>query len=331
MSNKKKGIILCILFFVLIIVFLVSIKVGAVKYSFKEIIYYITHNTKDNNRAIIYNVRLPRVLLSMLVGITLALAGIILQGVMRNSMASASTIGVTSGANFAGYLFLVALPMYSSFLTISTFVGGFVTTLLIYLLAYKNGSSPIKIILAGMGVTALLNAFADLIKVFFPENLAGATSFLVGGLTGVTWQSFFTVLPYAIIGIFLVIFIPTKMNILALGDETAQGLGLNTNRFRLFLIVLASLLASSTVSVVGLIGFIGIVVPHIARILVGNDHKYLFPATILLGAIIVSICDTIGRVIILPAELPVSIIMAVLGAPVFLLLLRGKKEVTDVA
>lgn len=329
MLNKKNTIIIGILCVLLLFVFLLSISIGAVKYSFGEVIYYITHHTGDSKWSIIYNVRLPRVLLSMVVGVTLSLAGVILQGVMRNSMASASTIGVTSGANFAGYLFLVALPMYAQYLTISTFIGGLITTLIIYLLAYKNGSSPIKIILAGLGITALLNAFSDLIKVFFSDNLSGVTNFLVGGLSGVTWGSLWTVLPYAVIGIILVLFIPTKMNILALGDDTAQGLGLNTHRFRLFLIVTASLLASSTVSVVGLIGFIGIIVPHISRMLVGSDHKYLFPTTILLGAMLVCICDMIGRIIILPAELPVSIIMAVLGAPVFLMLLRGKKEIVD--
>jgi len=331
MTNKKNIIIITTSLGLLVIAFLVSISIGAVKFSFREIIYYIFNDTQDGKRAIIFNVRLPRVLLSMIVGVTLSLAGVILQGVMRNSMASASTIGVTAGANFFGYLFLAALPMYTSSLPIFTFIGGLGTTLLIYFLAYKHGSSPIKIILAGMGINALFSAFSDLIKVFFADNLAGVQSFLVGGLSGVTWSDLQTVLPYAVLGIIMVIFIPTKMNILALGDETAQGLGLNTNRFRLLLIVLASLLASSTISIVGLIGFIGIVVPHISRILVGNNHKILFPMTIISGALIVSICDTIGRIIILPAELPVSIIMAIIGAPIFLLLLRSKKEVNDVS
>jgi len=332
MKDKKNIIIITILLIMVLFSFMLGIKTGAVKYSFKDIIYHIFNDTKDAKRAIIFNIRLPRVLISMLVGITLSLSGVILQGVMRNSMASSSTIGVSSGAGFAGYLFLVALPLeFSKYLTIAAFVGGLLTTLIIYLLAYKNGTSPIKIILAGLGVTSLLNAFSDFIKIFFSENIGNASSFLVGGLSGVTWNSFYQVLPYVILGISAVIFIPTKMNILSLGDETAHSLGLNTNRFRLFLIVLAALLTASSISVVGLIGFIGIIVPHISRILVGNDHKILFPTTILLGAFIVSICDTIGRVIILPAELPVSIIMALIGAPIFLMLLKKKGEISDVS
>lgn len=179
-------------------------------------------------------------------------------------------------------------------------------------------------ILSGMAVSALFGAFNDMIKTFFADALGNASGFLVGGLNGSGWGSFQMILPYALTGIFICLFLPAKMNILMLGDETANSLGLRTERFRFFLIAVSSLLAGAAISVAGLISFVGLVVPHIARLLVGSDYKYLFPASILLGFTLVTVCDTIGRVIMPPGEIPVSIILSFIGAPFFLYLLRRR-------
>ena len=245
---------------------------------------------------------------------------------MRNTMASPSTIGVTGGASFIGYLTLVAFPAYSYLLPIGSIIGAFVTTMLIYALAYQKGVSPVKMILSGMAVSALFSAFNDIIKTFFAESLGNASGFLVGGLNGCGWDSFRMVLPYALCGMFICLFLPSKMNILMLGDEPANPLGLRTERFRFFLIAVSSLLAGAAISVAGLIGFVGLVVPHIARMLVGSDYKYLFPASTLLGFTLVTVCDTIGRVILPPGEVPVSIILSFIGAPFFLYLLRTRQK-----
>ena len=197
--------------------------------------------------------------------------------------------------------------------------------MLIYALAYQKGVSPVKMILSGMAVSALFGAFNDIIKTFFSESLGNASGFLVGGLNGVGWQSFRMILPYAAVGIFTCAFLPLRMNILMLGDETANALGLRTEVFRFFLIAVSSLLAGAAISVAGLISFVGLVVPHIARLLVGSDYKYLFPASALLGFSLVSICDTVGRVILPPGEVPVSIILSFIGAPFFLYLLRTRE------
>ena len=273
---------------------------------------------------LVWNVRLPRIICGGLVGICLSLAGCILQGVMRNHLASPSTIGVTSGASFIAYLTLVAFPQFSYLLPIGSILGSFATTMLIYLLAYEKGVSPVKIILSGMAVSAMFGAFNDIIRTFFSEQLANATGHLVGSLNGTVWSNFVLIAPYAFFGIFVCFLLPSKMNILMLGDEMANSLGLRVEQFRLLLIAVASLLAGAAVAVAGLISFVGLIVPHIARLIIGSDYKYLFPASVFLGYSFVIICDTIGRVIMPVGELSVSIVLSFVGAPFFLYLLRKK-------
>ena len=304
---------------------LVCTGIGSVKISIGDVIKALFVDDESMARLLVWNLRFPRVLVGGLVGVCLSLSGCILQGVMRNTMASPSTIGVTGGASFIGYLTLVAFPAYSYLLPIGSILGAFVTTMLIYALAYQKGVSPVKMILSGMAVSALFGAFNDIIKTFFAESLGNASGFLVGGLNGVGWESFRMILPYAAVGIFICAFLPSRMNILMLGDETANSLGLRTEVFRFFLIAVSSLLAGAAISVAGLISFVGLVVPHIARILVGSDYKYLFPASALLGFSLVCICDTVGRVILPPGEVPVSIILSFIGAPFFLYLLRTRE------
>lgn len=330
-TGKRKpyfGKLLVILIFAAtsVLSVLVCVGIGSVKFSIAEVWRALWINDDSTARLLIWNLRFPRVLVGGLVGICLSLSGCILQGVMRNTMASPSTIGVTGGASFIGYLTLVAFPAYSYLLPIGSIIGAFVTTMLIYALAYQKGVSPVKMILSGMAVSALFSAFNDIIKTFFAESLGNASGFLVGGLNGSGWDSFRMVLPYALCGMFICLFLPSKMNILMLGDETANSLGLRTERFRFFLIAVSSLLAGAAISVAGLISFVGLVVPHIARMLVGSDYKYLFPASTLLGFTLVTVCDTIGRVILPPGEVPVSIILSFIGAPFFLYLLRTRQK-----
>lgn len=324
---------------------LVCVAIGSVRYTFGQVAEVFTLNFKakgeslgefltalfSNQEAdawlIVWNVRLPRVICGGLVGICLSLAGCILQGVMRNHLASPSTIGVTSGASFVAYLTLVAFPQFYHLLPIGSILGSFATTMIIYILAYEKGVSPVKMILSGMAVSAMFGAFNDIIRTFFSDHLANATGQLVGTLNGTVWDQFLLIAPYVFVGIFICFFLPSKMNILMLGDEMANSLGLRVERFRLFLIAVASLLAGASVAVAGLISFVGLIVPHIARLIVGSDYKYLFPTSIFLGYSFVVICDTIGRVIMPVGELSVSIVLSFIGAPFFLYLLR-KKNVT---
>ena len=307
---------------VLSVVFCVGI--GTIEFSPREVLRAIFVDDGSPSRLIIWNLRFPRILTGGLVGICLALSGCVLQGVMRNNLASPSTIGVTGGASFVGYLTLVAFPAYSYLLPIGSIVGAFVTTMLIYALAYQKGVSPVRMILSGMAVSAWFGAFTDIIKTLFAESLGNASGFLVGGLNGCGWKSFQMILPYALAGLLVCLFLPSKMNILMLGDETANALGLRTELFRFLLIAVSSLLSGAAIAAVGMLSFVGLIVPHIARLLVGSDYRYLFPASVFLGFSLIVICDTIGRVIMPPGEVPVSIIISFIGAPFFLFLLRSR-------
>ncbi len=303
---------------------LICVSVGSVSYPVAEV-FRALFDPESSARLIVWNVRLPRILCGGMVGICLSLAGCILQGVMRNHLASPSTIGVTSGASFVGYLTLVAFPQFFHILPVAAILGSFATTMVIYILAYEKGVSPVKMILSGMAVSAMFGAFNDVIRTFFSEELSNATSFMVGTLNGRVWSDFQMIFPYMVAGIIICFFLPAKMNILMLGDEMANSLGLRTEQFRLFLIAVSSLLSGASVAVAGLISFVGLIVPHIARLIIGSDYKYLFPASILLGYSFVVVCDTIGRVILPVGDLSVSIVLSFLGAPFFLYLLRTKQ------
>lgn len=337
-SKSYKLTVIIVLACLCVVSTLVCMAVGSVKYTVGQVVeVFINFNAtsiKDlfyNPEAeawlLVWNVRLPRIICGGLVGICLSLAGCILQGVMRNHLASPSTIGVTSGASFVAYLTLVAFPQFFEILPIASIIGSFVTTMIIYMLAYEKGVSPVKMILSGMAVSAMFGAFNDIIRSFFSEQLANATGQLVGSLNGTGWDDFTLIIPYVLVGVVICFFLPSKMNILMLGDEMANSLGLRVEHFRLLLIAVASLLAGASVAVAGLISFVGLIVPHIARLIVGSDYKYLFPTSIFLGYSFVVICDTIGRVVMPVGELSVSIVLSFIGAPFFLYLLR-KKNVT---
>jgi len=326
-SNKKYLIRLTIILIsalLLVLSLFVCTGIGPVKFTFAETIRAVFIDDGSTARMLIYNLRLPRILCCVMVGICLSLSGCILQGVMRNTMASPSTIGVTGGAGFVGYLMLAVMPGLAKFLPIASMAGAFVTTMLIYTLAYRRGVSPVRMILSGLAVSALFGALNDAIRTFFTDSLANVSGFLVGGFNGCTWDSFFMILPFAIAGLAACIFLALPMNILVLGDETAASLGLRTELLRFVLIVISSVLSGAAIAVCGLIGFVGLIVPHIARLLVGSDHRLFMPMSAVLGALLLTVCDTVGRIIMPPGEIPVSIILSLVGAPFFLWLLRTR-------
>ena len=302
---------------------LICVSMGSVSYPIGEV-FRSFFDEESYARLIVWNVRLPRIICGGMIGICLSLSGCILQGVMRNHLASPSTIGVTSGASFVGYLTIVAFPQFYHMLPVGSIVGSFATTMIIYVLAYEKGVSPVKMILSGMAVSAMFGAFNDIIRTFFSERIGDAIGHMVGSLNGTVWKDLKLIAPYMVVGIIVCFFLPAKMNILMLGDEMANSLGLRTERFRLLLIAIASLLAGASVAVAGLISFVGLIIPHIARLIIGSDYKYLFPASIFLGYSFVIICDTVGRMVLPVGEMSVSIVLSFIGAPFFLFLLRKK-------
>ena len=323
----RKRYVLIIFIFLFILSFFISLGNGAVKISIKEIAKAILSKEDNVNRQVIWNVRLPRTIVAGIVGICLSLSGAILQGVMRNPLAGPNIIGVSAGGGLVAFIILILFPELYYLVPGGAFVGSLLATLFIYILAWKDGALPTRLILAGVAVSSLLNAGINALMTFYPDRVAGVISFMVGGLSATTWIQVKMILPYAIIGTILALMLPIKLNILLLGDEIATGLGLNVERTRFVFIILSSLLAGAAVSAVGLLGFLGLMVPHIARLFIGSDYKYLFPGSILLGGTVLMLCDTLARVLFAPMEIPVGIIMSALGAPFFLFLLRRKETV----
>jgi iron complex transport system permease protein len=324
MNSRKQKITILVFFTLSILTFLVSLGNGAVQMSPVEIIKTLLFDQGSTSYQIIWNVRIPRTIVAALVGINLSLAGVVLQGIMRNPLASPSTIGVSAGAGLVGLLFLILFPQYYYLAPIGSFLGALGATMLIYGLAWNGGVMPTRMILAGVAVSSLFGAGNNALMTFYPDRVSGVLTFMVGGLASITWGDLKLIFPYTIICGSILMFLPTRLNVLMLGDEVSTGLGLNVEKTRFLFIILSSFLAGSAVSVVGLLGFVGLMVPHITRILIGSDHKYLLPTCIFTGAIFVMLCDTVSRVIFQPTEVPVGIIISAIGAPFFLYLLKGK-------
>lgn len=322
--ENKKIVILLILFVILLISFTCSVALGSEKIGLNDFFYTMFKEREGFIFHTLYNIRLPRTIVGLLVGICLSLSGSILQGVMRNSLASPNIIGVSSGAGLAATICIILIPNYSYLTPIASFLGAFTTTLVIYLLSYKNGIKPLRMVLAGIAVSSLISAIINLILLFFPDRVADTLSFTIGSLNLTTWADVKVLLPYAVTGFVLCFLFSRTMNVLMLGDEVANSLGVNVELSRFLFIALASLLAATSVSVVGLLGFVGLIVPHIVKLLLGSDYRYVYTGSLFLGGSIVIICDTVARVALDPAEIPVGITMSILGVPFFLFLLRGK-------
>ena len=301
---------------------MLSLANGAASIPVGEILQTLFQAESAPQNQIIWNIRLPRTLVGALVGLNLALSGALLQSIMRSPLADPHIIGVSSGAGLVGIIILILYPHSEYLLTPAAFTGAMGAALAIYILAWKGGIRPVRIILAGVAVSSFLGAGIAGLLVFYSDRVHGALMWMVGGLSARSWPHFYAMLPYSIVGSLLALFSARALNILELGDEVAAELGLSVERTRLILTAVAALLAASAVSVAGLLGFVGLVVPHAARLIIGSDYRLLIPASGLLGIAVITVSDTLARTLFSPVELPVGIIMAFAGAPFFLYLLR---------
>ncbi len=273
---------------------------------------------------IVMNLRVPRVLVGMLTGACLAAAGALLQGVIKNPLADPGIIGVSAGGGLAAIMAMIVFPQLSYLLPALAFLGALITSVVIYGLAWNKGASPLKIILAGVAINALLGALTNGLMVTYSDRVQAVLPWLAGGLSGRSWHHLQFMAPYAITGLALSILAIKPANLLLLGDDAAKLLGQKVEVQRLLLILLSSLLAGAAVSVAGLVGFVGLVVPHAIRLLAGEDYRFLLPLSIVGGAALVVLADTIARSWFDPIELPVGILLAGLGAPFFLFLLKKR-------
>lgn len=299
-----------------------SLIFGSADISMGRILEILFGKVTGTDGMVIWNIRFPRNIVGALVGADLAVAGAILQAVMKNPLADPGIVGVSSGAGLAGVIMLIFLPEASLLLTPVAFIGAMLSAGAVYALAWKNGIRPSRIILAGVAVSAFLGSGISAILVFYSDRVQGALLWMVGGLSARSWPQVEALFPYTVLGLIFAMCGARALTILSLGDETARGLGLPVEKIRLLMTAAAALLAAGAVSIAGLISFVGLVVPHIVRLIIGSDYKFLIPGSALLGAGVLVLCDTLGRTVFAPVEIPAGIIMAFLGAPFFLYLLR---------
>jgi iron complex transport system permease protein len=277
---------------------------------------------------VIYTLRLPRIVTALLVGMALAVSGAILQGLTRNPLAAPDIIGVNAGAGLVAVSLIVlfpSIPFY--FLPISAFLGALITALSIYVLAWNQGSSPVRLILVGIGVGAIASAFTSLLVTFGEINsVSQALIWLTGSVYGRSWPQVTALLPWLVVCLPLVFWLARDLDILALGDEVATGLGTPVERRRAGLLLLSVALAGASVATAGLIGFVGLMAPHLTRQLVGQAHQGVILISAALGALIVVAADLLGRSLFAPIELPCGLITALIGAPYFLFLLYRTRK-----
>ena len=324
-TNRKAFRMLVMIILVVAVVssMIFSLLYGSTYVSLQDIWQALTSSELTSTSSqIIWNIRLPRNIVAAFVGASLAVSGAILQAVMKNPLADPQIVGVSSGAGLAGVIVLILFPGYDYIVPLVAFLGAMGAALMVYALAWKNGIRPSRIILAGVAVAAFLGSGISALLVFYGDRVQGALLWMVGGLLARSWPQVEVLFPYATVGLILACLGAKRLTILSLGDETAKGLGLKVEQTRFVMTAVAALLAAGAVSIAGLIGFVGLVVPHMLRLIIGNDYAYLLPGSALLGALVLVVSDTVGRVIASPIEIPVGIIMAFFGAPFFLYLLR---------
>lgn len=324
-NNRRVHLKIIGLAALLILMTAIGLTGGAVKLSLVDFTEVFTGNELTKAGRILLYVRMPRVAGGIIAGAGLAAAGAIIQTILNNPLAGPNIIGVNAGSGFAVTLCGVLFPAAYAAIPLAAFSGAFLTVLFVYYLGRKTGTSKITLVLAGVAVNSLLNSGSDAIHTLNEASLIASSAFRIGGLAGVNT----TVLKYAGVAAFisfvLVLLLHNELELFSLGEEKAGTLGLPVSFYRFLFLALAAALAGAAVSFAGLLGFVGLIVPHIARILVGGECRYYLAASALSGALLLLFCDYIARTWFAPYELPVGIILSLIGAPFFLWLLCGRK------
>lgn len=305
--------------------FLIAVNTGSLKVSPVELFegLFIRYN---EDVATIFDLRFPRIFIAMLGGAAMAVSGVLLQAVMKNPLADPGIIGISSGASFAAVIITAFFPALYFFTPLFAFLGGMAACVIVYSLSWKGGLNPLRIILVGVAVNSVFTGLMQAFNSMTGSTYSGAASIVNANITMKTWGDLNTLLWYVLVGLILAVIVTGKCNLLALEDKTARSLGVNVTAVRIGVSLIAVLLASISTAVIGVIGFLGLIVPHIARLLVGSDHKVLVPYSVLLGAFTLLLADTVGRTIAAPYEVSASIIMSVVGGPFFILLLRRSSK-----
>jgi len=318
-SMKLFGVILLFFF-----IFIISIRFGAVEISFKNIYMALFTNQSNEEISIIKEIRLPREIAAIFVGAALATAGAIMQGMTRNPLADPGILGLTAGANAALALTLVIIPSANYFgIMVSCFIGAAIGALSVFGISMlnKGGFSPFKMVLAGSAVSAFLYAIAEGIGIYFKIS-KDVSMWTAGGIIGTNWRQLYVVVPFIILGIIIAVLLSRQLTILSLNEEVAVGLGQKILRVKIILFMVITILAGASVALVGNLAFVGLMIPHIVRAIVGTDYRFIIPMCVFIGASFMLLADTIGRTINAPFETPVAAIVSIMGLPFFLLIVH---------
>lgn len=308
--------------FILLLAVLIGISCGIADLSWQELKDGLFLGVQSENYRIVYLIRMPRVFCGILAGTNLALAGCILQGILRNPLADPGIIGVTAGAGLFAMVIMIILPEITNLVPIAAFIGAMVAVAIVFALSWQRGVQPLRMILAGVAVAAFFGGAQTALMVFYSDRIQSTINWMAGGFQGASWSHVSMILPYTLLGLAAVFFISRWLNALQLGEDTARSIGLPVEKIRFVLLILAALLAASAVSVAGMLGFVGLVIPHMVRLVTGSDFDYLLPCSAIWGAAFVSMTDSAARLALAPIEVPVGVFMSFFGAPFFLYLLK---------
>ncbi|MCW3998824.1 MAG: iron ABC transporter permease [Candidatus Bathyarchaeota archaeon] len=341
--SKRWKLILALLVIGLFFTVIVSLNIGYAPISFSEILAILgrqipllntsIHSSSilPSTAAIILDIRLPRVLAAVVIGAGLAASGVLYQGVFKNPMADPYVLGVSAGASvgagvgilFGSGLSLLGFPIAQT----AAFIAALATVFIVYNISRVGSRVPeMTLLLSGIAITIFLSAVYQIMQVVSTNfELHALVSYMIGGISNVGWSAIWKITPFIIVGIVLSYIFARDLNMISLGEDTAQHLGVNTERTKKILLTLGAMMTAAAVSISGLIGFVGLMIPHITRLLMGPDHRLLLPASVVVGAIFLVVCDALARVITGAAELPVGVITAIAGGPFFIFLLRRKK------
>ncbi|SEN36727.1 iron complex transport system permease protein [Mesobacillus persicus] len=315
-------LILAVLLFVGM--FVVAMVFGAAEITMKDVWLALTSSASGDKISIIREIRLPREIAAIMVGAALAVSGAIMQGMTRNPLADPGLLGLTAGANAALAITIAFIPSANYFMTmVACFIGAALGATLVFgISAVKRGGfSPLRIVLAGAAISAFLYAIAEAVGLYFKIS-KDVSMWTAGGMIGTTWGQLQVIVPFIVIGILIAIFLSRQLTILSLNEEVAVGLGQNTTQIKAVLFVVIIILAGASVALVGNMAFIGLMIPHIVRAIVGTDYRFILPMSAIIGATFMLFADTLGRTLNAPYETPVVAIVAILGLPFFLIIVR---------
>lgn len=327
---KKQRLILVVLFMLILLTTLVSIRIGYSSLTYDRIIPTLFGQGTFKEEFILYSVRLPRIIITLLAGMALATSGSILQSITRNDLADPGIIGINSGAGVAIAIFFLFFPIdaasFAYLIPFTGFIGAFITVILIYIFSYdKTGLQPVRFVLTGVGFSlALSGLMVVIISSAERTKVDFIAKWLAGNIWGTDWPFIWAILPWLLILIPFTLYRANRLNILGLSEPVAIGVGLSVERERMILLASAVALAAAAVSVTGGIAFIGLMAPHIAKAIVGPRNQLFIPVAILIGGWLLLFADTVGRNLVDPDGIPAGIMVSLIGAPYFVYLLLRK-------